>query len=135
MGQNPNSIVKDESSLYVHAVDSLVKYILSKETPYSLTLIADASVLKILPSNIRGQELVKKNKKAKIKEENNSIRILVNELGGTKEKRSIFIVITKYKDGYRYSWEGYGGYNFEYDFNTSQNYYEFKGISKSIMIR
>ncbi len=135
VGQNSDFIVNGEPNLYSHAVDSLVKYILTKETPYSITLIADASVLNKLPSNIRGQELIKKNKKAKVKEKNNSIWIIVDQLSGTKEKRSIFIVITKYKDGYRRSWEGYGGYNFEYDFNASQNYYVFKGISKSIVIR
>ena len=129
--------LKVDSNLYSHAVDSLVKYVLKKEKPSSIILEANSLILNTIPNTIQGLEIIKSNKKRKIKAKNNSVFITVNPLGGTKtsNERSVFLVITKYNAGNRTSWEGYGGYNFAYIFDLSHSQYVLQGVSKSIIIR
>ena len=60
-GQN-NVIPKTASTLYFYSVDSIVKYILPKERPTLINLLAEEPILNTFPNSIQGIEIVKLKK-------------------------------------------------------------------------
>lgn len=135
-GQN-NSILKTDSSFYFHSVDSIVKYILTKENPSVINLLAAEPITDIFPNTIKGLQVSKLKKIKKRKSQDKAFYIYISKLGGTAtvDKRGVFLVVTKCINDNWTSWEGYGGYNFDYALDPLQKTFVLKEVTKSIMIR
>lgn len=136
IGQN-NNFLKTDSSFYYHSVDSLIKYIKTKEKPVIINLLAEKSILKFFPNEIQGVGINKIRKLNRRKSEDNYFYIYIGKLGGTatNDSRSVFLVVSKCINYNWASWEGYGGYNFQYSLDNSLNSFLLKDVSKSIIIR
>jgi len=135
-GQNKVTFNTD-SSLYLYSVDSIVKYILTKEKPDVINLLADQPILNTFPNAIQGVEIIRLKKIKKLKARDNAFYIYIGKLGGnaTIDSRSVFLTVLKCRDNSWSSWEGYGGYNFDYTLDFSKNIFVLKEVTKSIMIR
>ena len=132
-----NVTFKTDSSFYLYSVDSIVKYILTKEKPALINLLADKPVLNMFPNIVQGLEVIKLKKIKKLKAQNNSFYIYVGKLGGTAtiDKRGVFLRVLKCINDDWSFWEGYGGYNFDFALDSSQKGFVLKKVTTSIMLR
>jgi hypothetical protein len=119
------------------SVDSIVSYILTKENPSVINLLAEEPIMNIFPNTIHGLQVIKLKKIKKRKPQDNSFYIYISKLGGTAtiDKRGVFLFVLKCLNDNWTSWEGYGGYNFYYILDPSQNSFILKEVTISIMIR
>jgi hypothetical protein len=132
-----NLILKADFSFYLHSVDSMIKYILTKENPSTINLLAEEPIINIFPNTIHGLQIIKLKKIKKRKPQDKSFYIYISKLGGTAtiDKRGVFLVVAKCNNDNWTSWEGYGGYDFDYILDPLQNTFVLKEVTKTIMIR